>query len=772
MKIGTQFTLATLIFCLIFILIGFSLIYTHNEVNRIGQQQDIARDVVRGAYELSYLSNDYLFHPEEQRQNIQWDSRFAMFSNDVSRLSADTLEQKILVNRIMANKNRLHDVYTQSVVAIEASKTTQGPAADPELIDVAWSRFIVQNQAIIFDASHLSQLLKEESDYLQNINTALIFLLMVFLLLFLLTNTVFIRRRILQSISAINDGTTIIGKGNLDFRLDISHDDEIGDLSVAINQMTANLSKVTSSKFVLEHEISERKKVEDKLREARNNLEIQVQKRTEQLTDANKDLQKEIIERKRADDALRESEKKYHNIFDNAIIGIYQTAPEGHLINANMAMARMLGYENPDDLLAEIHNITEQLYVNPEDRKEVIRIIREHGIMEHFEVPVRHKMGTEIFASVTGRAVKDANGNILFYEGSIVDITKSKRAEEALNKSARYTRNLIEVSLDPLVTISPEGKITDVNAATEQVTGYTRDQLIGTDFSDYFTDIEKAKKGYLKVFDNGVVRDYPLEIRHRDEKITPVMYNATIYRDESGNVLGVFAAARDITERKMAEESLHQANKKLTILSSITRHDITNQLTILMGFLTILQKKQPDPTLTEYFAKVSVAAQRISSMIQFTREYEKIGINAPVWQNCRTLVDTAVKEAPLGKIVVKNDFPAGAEVFADPLVVKVFYNLMDNAVRYGGKITTIRFSVEQRDDDHVMVCEDDGDGVVVEEKEKIFDRGFGKNTGLGLALSREILDITGITIKETGEPGKGARFEMTVPKGAWRLGMH
>jgi signal transduction histidine kinase len=119
--------------------------------------------------------------------------------------------------------------------------------------------------------------------------------------------------------------------------------------------------------------------------------------------------------------------------------------------------------------------------------------------------------------------------------------------------------------------------------------------------------------------------------------------------------------------------------------------------------------------------------------------------------------------------MVKNNLPAGSEVLADPLVVKVFYNLMDNAARYGGKITTIRFSVEERDGVHLLVCEDDGYGVVAVEKEKIFERGFGKNTGLGLALAREILDITGITIRETGEPGTGARFEMTVPKGAWRI---
>jgi len=225
----------------------------------------------------------------------------------------------------------------------------------------------------------------------------------------------------------------------------------------------------------------------------------------------------------------------------------------------------------------------------------------------------------------------------------------------------------------------------------------------------------------------------------------------------------------DITERKRAEEALHEANKKLKLLSSITRHDINNQLTVLRGYLAILEGKQPDPSQNEYFLKVNTATKQIAAMIQFTKEYEQIGVKAPTWQDTRTLVDTAAKGVHLGNVIVKNDLPVGAEVFADPLVVKVFYNLMDNAVRYGGKITIIRFSAMESGDDHLIVCEDDGEGVPAEEKEKIFERGFGKNTGLGLALSEEILDITGIAIREIGEPGKGARFEMTVPKGMWRM---
>jgi signal transduction histidine kinase len=239
-------------------------------------------------------------------------------------------------------------------------------------------------------------------------------------------------------------------------------------------------------------------------------------------------------------------------------------------------------------------------------------------------------------------------------------------------------------------------------------------------------------------------------------------------KDENGSVVTAICSSKDITPRKLAEEALRLANKKLNLLSGITRHDINNQLLALNGFLKLLHNKAQDPTLEDYFTRIKRSSDRISTMILFTREYEEIGVHAPVWQEVRTLVDLAAKDAPLGKIMVKNNLPAGHEVLADPLVVKVFYNLMDNAIRYGGKITTIGFSILESGDVHLIVCEDDGEGIPADEKEKIFERGFGKTTGMGLALSKEILDITGITIKETGEPGKGARFEMTVPKGMWR----
>ncbi len=141
------------------------------------------------------------------------------------------------------------------------------------------------------------------------------------------------------------------------------------------------------------------------------------------------------------------------------------------------------------------------------------------------------------------------------------EITERKQAEEALRLANAYNRSLIEASLDPLVTIGSNGRITDVNGATEKVTGHSREQLIGTDFMDYFSEPEKAKAGYQQVFHDGFVQDYALEIRHKDGHLTPVLYNASVYRDEAGHVMGVFAAARDITERKRAEEEIESLAK-------------------------------------------------------------------------------------------------------------------------------------------------------------------------------------------------------------------
>lgn len=261
--------------------------------------------------------------------------------------------------------------------------------------------------------------------------------------------------------------------------------------------------------------------------------------------------------------------------------------------------------------------------------------------------------------------------------------------------------------------------------------------------------------------------------RGREEVVIEALNNgADFYLQKGGNPLAQFTELsmkiRYAVSRKRAEEALRESNKKLAILFGISRQDINRQLSALTENVRILQRKHPDIAHEENLRKISDAVRRISGMVRFAAQYEQIGASESVWLECHTLVDNTVEKAPIGNVTIENDIPPGTELFADPLIARVFITLMENAVRFGDTITTIRFTAGESGDDYLIVCEDDGTGIPAEEKTKIFEQGFGKNTGLGLFLSREILSITGITIRETGDPGRGARFEIVVPKGAWR----
>jgi PAS domain S-box-containing protein len=382
-------------------------------------------------------------------------------------------------------------------------------------------------------------------------------------------------------------------------------------------------------------------------------------------------------------------------------------------------------------------------------------------------------------------------GEISGVIGIIHDITERKRAEEKLTAAFSEIRVSEEKfsaafhSSAALMAISTkgDGKFIDVNETFLKTMGFSRDEVIGKQVADLeiFQNPEDRVHALRLLEERGEVRNLDVPVNTRDGVVQYGLFS--VDNIMVGGVPCLLTTMVDITEQKILEkemefhekevmrfsQSLDAAIRKLNLLSSITRHDINNQLTVLMGYLEMLEMQQPDSSTSGYFRKVTAAAQRISTMIQFTKTYESIGVMAPAWQDIRALGTSAAKEAPLGKIVLKNDIPEGAEVFADPLIIKVFYNLMDNAVRYGEKITTIRISAENYNGSPVIVVDDDGTGIPAEEKEKIFERGYGKNTGLGLFLTREILGITSITIRETGIPGKGARFEIAVPTAAYRL---
>jgi signal transduction histidine kinase len=204
------------------------------------------------------------------------------------------------------------------------------------------------------------------------------------------------------------------------------------------------------------------------------------------------------------------------------------------------------------------------------------------------------------------------------------------------------------------------------------------------------------------------------------------------------------------------------------MLSSITRHDILNKLTGLRMYLELSKESVNDPVFLEYIEKEIDAAGAIERQIEFTRFYESIGMNAPQWQDVTGLIRSAASQLTLEDITFEILLPS-VQVYSDALIEKVFYNLIENSLRHGGRVTKISFSFEEFENSAVIRYRDDGAGITPADKDKLFRRGFGKHTGLGLFLSREILSITGISITENGEPGKGVCFEIRVPKASYRL---
>jgi PAS domain S-box-containing protein len=514
---------------------------------------------------------------------------------------------------------------------------------------------------------------------------------------------------------------------------------------------------------------------------------------------------RDITKRKKAEEALWEDEERLKRSQEIAHLGSWELDLLENRLTWSDEVYRIFGL-NPQEFGATYEAFLDA--VHPNDRKAVdtaysgsLREGRDSYEIEHRVV--RKATGEIRFVHEKCTHVRDGSGRVVRSIGMVHDITESKQMQKKLEEynkhledlvkerteklaiSAIYARSLIEASVDPLVTISSDGKITDVNEATVQATGCSREELIGSDFSDYFTEPEKAKIGYKRVFTEGVVRDYPLAIRHKSEKNTDVLYNAAVYRNKEGEIQGVFAAARDITELRKAEELARERAKKLKdaerlaaigATAGMVGHDIRNPLQAITGDVYLAKSDLSTLPETEEKESVKESLDAIEGNVQYINK-----IVADLQDFARPIQPLAQEtdlEALIQDLLLKNDTPKNIKVSTslkeevrriktDPdLLKRALGNLISNAVQAmpeGGKLTIRAY---QENGDAVITVQDTGVGIPETAKPNLFQPLFttkSKGQGFGLAVVKRIVEALNGTVTLQSEERKGTKFKIRLP---------
>ncbi len=755
MRIRTRIKIgAALTFC---ILLGYGAVVLHLDrvMTNLAREARESNEIVNKITILRSLTQDYLLYRTERAQR-QWSAIYAELLRLLDNSAYRTLQSEYGLGDAPQKLKNVGDTFSRLMAVPEnPGPANPGTGTGGELQNRLTTQLLLATQELVTRFINLSETVNGELIATQRLTSFLDILALSVLTLLFTGAMIFLQRSVVKPVLRLHDGAEIIGSGHLDHKLGIDSQDEIGELSRAFDRMTGNL-----------------------------------QQRTEDLAKTIAQLEEEISERQKVEEALR----KQAALIDLAHDAIFVRDIDSRVVFWNRGAEETYGWKREETLGQVTHSLLQTRF--PAGREEVDQSLVQQGLWDGELIHTRADGATIMVASRQVLQRNDRGEPEAILEINR-DITEQKRAGEAIREASAYARSLIEASLDPLVTISPAGKITDVNQATEAATGIDRARLVGTDFSDYFTEPDKAREGYRQVFSQGLVVDYPLTLRHASGRLMEVLYNAAIYRNEAGEVQGVFAAARDITERKRAEEELarlnteleqrvrertaelERSNRDLEDFAYISSHDMQEPLRKIANFSQMLAKQyqgQLDEQAVRYFGYVTDGAKRMQALINDLLSYSRVG-----------RAELPLIVAPLEEILsgTLNDLHAlikesHAEISHDPLPTlkvnplqmgRLLQNLIGNAIKFhGGQPPRIHLAARQEDGEWVISVRDNGIGFEPQYAENIFtvfkrlnSKEKYPGTGIGLAICKKIVERHGGRIWAESEPGRGATFSFSIP---------
>lgn len=494
------------------------------------------------------------------------------------------------------------------------------------------------------------------------------------------------------------------------------------------------------------------------------------------LIDAIAERLGKITERKRAEKMLQESEERFRAIFEGANDGILVAdVKTKRFFFANPRICEITGYSLEELLKLGVGDIIPKKdlpYVIDSFEKQ-----RQGKVALSKDVPVLRKDEKVVYCDVNSRPLKIGSQEYLV--GIFRDVTESKKAEEKLEESEEKYKTTFESSMEALMLLG-EASFIDCNNATlllfgcksvEEFTKYHPADLSPPTQPDGAPSMEAAMSHINKALKTG--SDSFFWIHKRVNGATfPADVLLTRMPLKGRSVLQ--ATVRDITKQKEAEEKsredsdrIEMMNEKLRVVGGLSRHDVNNKLSAVTGYAYLLKKKHADQAdIVEGLGMMEQAVKEVGKIFDFAKIYEKLGVEELTYVDVEKTLDEAVALFSGLTIKVVNGCH-GLTVLADSFLRQLFYNFIDNTRKYGGKATAVKVYYEKAESGELrLVYEDDGVGISAENKLKLFTKGFstGGSTGFGLFLIRKMMDVYGWQIQETGEPGKGAKFVIAIPK--------